>query len=226
MRHQQTIEDLQGRMQDGEEEPVPLVSTTAKDLEEAEEEDEKPVPEKVEPETDFAESEARLTAALVSDGDDGISEDELKAIMGAMRAQAQAGTASEKEKAQKKLIVAIERGKSRNTSLEEHIKKQSELIQKLRADAKEQEDRPPPPPPKDEEPRPPSPTASEAEHDIEAARKVIQNLRRELDLMTSAWFEQSKRLASGGSLRQREPKSFLGRQRRIVEAVPLGGMVR
>ncbi|KPI35761.1 uncharacterized protein AB675_1277 [Cyphellophora attinorum] len=242
-KHQQTIEDLQSRLQNGDEEgQMPIASDTAKALEDdaasEEAEDTPPPSEKAD---DFAESEARLTAALVNGEsertDDGITEDELRAIMSAMRAQHQAGTASEKEKAQKKLIIALEKGRSKNNELKDHIKKQAELIQQLQAHApptaEKEAERPPTPPPKDIEPevRAPSPTESEAEHDLDAAKKVIVNLRRELDLMTSAWYEQNRRIASSGmvTLRNRaspEPRSFLGRQRKMVDAVALGGMAR
>ena len=239
-RHQQTIEELQGRLQDGDEDgPVQVVSDTAKALED-DEADEAAAAEEHTPSEktdDFAAAEARLTAALVNGdsekSDDGISEEELKVIMSAMRAQAQAGTASEREKAQKKLIIAVERGRSKNKELTEHVKKQSDLIQKLQSEPKlaAVAEEPPTPPPKDPEPRAPSPTPSEAEHDLEAAKKMVVNLRRELDLMTSAWYEQNRRIASSGmvTLRNRampEPKSFLGRQRKLVEVVPLGGMAR
>jgi protein HOOK3 len=253
-RHQQMVEDLQGQIQDYDEDgppPAVAVSDTAKALEDAELEDdkaEKPVDDTSETEDRLGEAfsarESRLTAALLNGGaekgEEGISEDELKAIMSAMRAQAQAGSANEKEssmKAQKKLILAVERSRNRNKELTEHIQKQSDLIQSLktRADAAAStvpaEDRPPTPPPKDEEPRAASPTPSEAERDIEAAGRVIKNLRRELDLVTSAWYEQNRRIASSGmaTLRNRaspEPKSFLGRQRKTVEAIALGGAIR
>lgn len=238
-RHQTTIEDLQGRLLEVDEDAIPVqpVSDTARALGEAEEEEEVPAKEEVKEEDgDFAENEARRSAALVHEkDDDGVSEDELRAIMSAMRAQAQAGTASEREKAQKKLIVALERGRSKNKELTEHIKKQAELIQNLQSQppsappAKvEEEEKPPTPPPKDDEPRPASPTPSEAEHDLEAASKVITNLKRELNLMTSAWYEQNKRMISGGmsTPRTRAPKSFLGRQRQAVEMIALGGQAR
>jgi myosin heavy subunit len=248
-RHQQTIEDLQGRLtdlDDGEQLAPVSVSDTAKALEDDEAEDQKEEDRPELPpvkEEEFAESEARLTAALLrgdtDKGEDGISEDELKAIMSAMRAQAQAGTANEREssvKAQKKLLIVVERSRTRNRELGEHIKKQTNLIQRLQAAApaeaeKPAEDRPPTPPPKDDEPRTPSPTPSEAENSLEAAVKRNKNLQRELDLMTSAWYEQNKRIASSGMvlLRTRpppEPASFLGKQRKTVEMIALGGKVK
>ena len=248
-RSQQTIEDLQGRLADFDDgvqlAPV-TVSDTAKVLEDAEIEEEKPAEQPTTPVVtveEFSESEARLTALLVNGGgekgEEGISEDELKAIMSAMRAQAQAGTATEREssvQAQKKLIIAVERSRTRNKELIEHIKKQTDLIQTLRTEAtteaeKPREERPPTPPPKDAEPRAPSPTPSEAETNLEAAVKKNKNLERELDLITSAWYEQNKRIANSGmaTLRTRaspEPVSFLGRQRKTVELIALGGRAR
>ncbi|ETN44241.1 uncharacterized protein HMPREF1541_10792 [Cyphellophora europaea CBS 101466] len=251
-RHQQTIEDLQGRLADfdeGVQLPPVTVSDTAKVLEddeaegEQDEQDEKDAA-KADKEEGFADSESRLTAALINGesdkGEEGISEDELRAIVSAMRAQAQAGTATEREsstKAQKKLVVGLERSRTRNSELLEHIKKQSDLIKNLQTQApaatveKREEERPPTPPPKDEESRAPSPTPSEADTNLEAAGKVIKNLQRELNLITSAWYEQNKRIASSGmaTLRTRaspEPKSFLGRQRRTVDVIALGGTAR
>lgn len=250
--HQQTIEDLQGRLADADDgvqlQPV-TVSDTARILEDAEAEDEKHEKEAqagdlTVQEEGFAASESRLTAALINGdndkGEDGISEDELKAIMSAMRAQAQAGTATERQSsvnAQKKLLVAVERSRSKNKELGDHIRKQSDLIQKLQSEAgapaleKPTEERPPTPPSKDAEPRPPSPTPSEAETSLEAASRMIKNLQRELDLMTSAWYEQNKRIANSGmaTLRTRaspEPKSFLGKQRKMVDMIALGGRAR
>ena len=231
-RQNQEVENLQGQLRDYADGMPPSnhAAEVSKDLEQDE--------------ADFAESEARLTAALLNggnEGEDGISENELKAIMSAMRAQAQAGSANEREssiQAQKKLLIAVERSRTKNKELADHIKKQSELIHDLQSQtpktimpATPKEEMPPPPPPKDTEPRVPSPTPSEAETQLEAAHRLNDNLLRELDLMTSAWYEQNKRIASGGmvALRTRaspEPKSFLGKHRKIVDAVALGGRAK
>lgn len=232
-RQNEEMENLRDRLQDYDDgiPPTERYVEPTKDLEQEE--------------TEFAESEARLTAALIN-GDsegEGISEDELRAIMSAMRAQAQAGSANEREsstRAQKKLLIAVERSRSRNKELIEHVKKQSDLIHELQnqtprtiiaATSKESEETAPSPPPKDLPPRQPSPTPSEAETQLDAAVRMNENLRRELDLMTSAWYVQNMRQASGGmiSLRTRtspEPKSFLGRKRKALEAVALGGTAK
>ena len=231
-RQNQEVENLQGQLRDYADGMPPSnhAAEVSKDLEQDE--------------ADFAESEARLTAALLNgdnEGEDGISEGELKAIMSAVRAQAQAGSANERKssvQAQKKLLIAVERSRTKNKELADHIKKQSELILDLQSQtpgtivpATPKEETPPPLPPKDTEPRVPSPTPSEAETQLEAAHRLNDNLLRELDLMTSAWYEQNKRIASGGmvALRTRtspEPKSFLGKHRKIVDAVALGGRAR
>lgn len=233
-RQNQEVETLQGRLRDYDDGVPPAnhheLPTKYLEQEEAE----------------FAESEARLTAALLNgenEGENGISEDELRAIMAAMRAQAQAGSTNEREsgiQAQKKLLMAVERSRTKNQELAEHVKKQSELIHELQnqtprtmVPASPKEETPLPPPPKDIQPpaRQPSPSPSEEESSLEAAVRLNENLRRELDLMTSAWYVQNTRQASGGMVPLRiraspEPKSFLGKHRKMVDVVALGGSVR
>ena len=230
-RQQQQVEDLQGRLRDYDDGIIPATKgeDSLKTYDQEEEE--------------FAESEARLAAALVNgdnEGEAGISEEELKAIMGAMRAQAQVGTANEREsstRAQKKLLIAVERTRSKNKEFAEHIKKQSELISQLQSQPAAAEVATPPPKEESPEPTPqptepreraPSLTPSEEDTQLEAALKANTNLKRELNLMTSAWYEQQKRIVSGGmmSIRNRsspEPRSFLGRQRKLVDPIVLGG---
>ena len=229
-RQQQQVEDLQGRLRDYDDGIVP--STRGEDSLKSYEQEEE----------EFAESEARLAAALVnsdSEGEAGVSEEELKAIMGAMRAQAQLGTANEREsnmRAQKRLLIAVERTRSKNKEFAEHIKKQSELILQLQSQPEftrvatpcPEEQVPEAQPSIDHRERAPSLSPSEEDSQLEAAMKANTNLKRELNLMTSAWYEQQKRIASGGmmSIRSRtspEPKSFLGRQRKLVDPVVLGG---
>ncbi|RMZ75115.1 hypothetical protein DV737_g5448, partial [Chaetothyriales sp. CBS 132003] len=238
-RSQQTVEDLQGRLRDYEDATTPTAiaqvdHNVQEDLDKSE--------------IEFSAAEAKLSAALVT-GDNidsvesGISDDELRAIMSALRAQAQAGNASEREvdtRAQKKLLVAVERGRSKNKELVDHIRKQSELIQTLQNQVNNS---PPPsaltaekpatpqPMPEDNSDRSLSHEGSDAPPQLEIALRKISNLERELRLMTSAWYAQQKHIASGavgmaGALRVRnggEPRSFLGRQRRFVDAVALGG---
>jgi chromosome segregation ATPase len=227
----QEVEELRGQLRDYGDGMVPSNhrEEVSKDLEQEE--------------AEFAESEARLTAALLNgdEGESGISEDELKAIMSAMRAQAQAGSVNEREsstRAQKKLLVVVERSRTKNKELAEHIRKQSELIHDLQNQtprtvltATPKEETPPPPPPKDPPMRPPSPSPSEAEIQLEATLRLNANLQRELNLVTSAWHEQNRRFASGGmvTLRTRaspEPRSFLGKHRKMIDVVALGGSAR
>lgn len=197
-------------------------------------------------------STSALLLSLGAGENESISEDELKAIMSAMRAQAQAGSASEREsslRAQKKLVVAIERQRTKNTLLLDHIQKQDSAIRelqqtqssKLKAGVEsqsEQEAAPPPPPPKD----PPSnvdSTARDSEDDLSDIERLTdenRNLQRELKLMASAWYEQNQRLASlssaasgrnrgygggggGGGGNGTEFRGFLGRQRRKIDIV-------
>lgn len=263
-RQQKEVEDLQSRLQDYEDGTTPATkeksfSPVNDDLEREE--------------AEFGISEARLAAALLNgdvspatpkDTDltlptettsasglgielvsesEGISEDELKAIMSAMRAQAQAGTSSEREsalRAQKKLIVSIERQRNKNKVLLDHVQKQDQIIidmqkkyQEEQEVQRQKEDAPPTPPPKDDVASTTKPQSELADEESELERLQNHNtiLQRELKLMASAWHEQNLRLASmssaasgrnrgfgGGS----EPRGFLGRQRRKVDAVAFG----
>ncbi len=257
-RQSQAVDELQSRLRDYEDgiEPAP---TEEKQPEAVDKEFEKE-------EAEFAESEARLAAALLNgdttpsvpkdtnltlpsdtnptvlglDDMETISEDELKAIMTAMRAQAQAGTATEREsslRAQKKMIVAIERQRTKTKLLLDHVQKQDQIIKDMQEmirgekDAAEQrtEDNPPPPPPTGT----PAPSVQSQDDESVLERLTNQNtiLHRELKLMASAWYDQNLRLASissAASGRSRatgnagEARGFLGRQRRRVDAVVLG----
>nr|KAK5450360.1 hypothetical protein LTR18_000376 [Exophiala xenobiotica] len=263
-RQQKEVEDLQSRLQDYEDGTTPATkdkpfSPVNDDLEREE--------------AEFHISEARLAAALLNgdvapatpkDSDptlptettsasglgidldnesEGISEDELKAIMSAMRAQAQAGTSSEREsalRAQKKLIVSIERQKNKNKVLLDHVQKQDQMITDMQKKyleeqevQRQKEGAPPTPPPKDDVASTTRPRSESADEESELERLQSHNtiLQRELKLMASAWHEQNLRLASmssAGSGRNRgfgggsEPRGFLGRQRRKVDAVAFG----
>lgn len=231
-RQHDEVERLRGELQDYQDGVVPS------------DRHEQPTKDWEQEEDELAGSEARLAAALVngdSEGESGISEEELKAIMSAMRAQVQTGSTQEREsgiRAQKKLLIAVESSRAKYQELEAYAKKQSELIHELQnqkarttVPALPKQEDPPPPPPKDPQPRLPSPTSSEAETQHEATVRLNENLRRELDLITSAFHEQNKRIASGGmvTLRSRtspEPKSFLGKHRKMVDSVALGGRAR
>jgi len=196
-------------------------------------------------------SPSALLLSLGAGDDESISEVELKAIMSAMRAQAQAGSASEREsslRAQKKLVVAIERQRTKNKLLMDYIQKQDGVIRDLHekshpapppAEAEKeltQDPMPPPPPPKDT-PREPEPTpARDSEEEMSELERLTdenRTLHRELKLMASAWYEQNQRLASlssavsgrgrgyggGNGGNGNEFRGFLGRQRRRVDVV-------
>lgn len=258
-RQNQAVEDLQGRLRDYEDGITPghreakPPSPVNTDLEKEE--------------AELLESEARLSAALLN-GDSSpsiskdtdltlptdtnsfsgfssdvetISEDELKAIMSAMRAQAQAGSASDREsalRAQKKLIVAIEGQRTKNTMLFDHVQKQDQTIKDMQRKISEMSregqggnDNPPPPPPKDATSALSQPQAVDGETELERLANQNATLQRELKLMASAWYEQNLRLASvssaasgrsRGTATAGEPRGFLGRQRRRLDAVALG----
>lgn len=173
------------------------------------------------------------TVALIEDldlGGDAISEDELRAIMSAMRAQMAAGLGSEREsglKTQKKMVVMLEKARTRNVTLIQHIRELAEQIRELQqrpAITEEAETK---------EPK----SESEMEQQLEEQEVKIENLMREIRLISSAWYEQNQRLATLGSgsgggavalMRLKgghgmeEPKSFLGKQRRMLDKVSMG----
>ncbi|KIX99163.1 uncharacterized protein Z520_04739 [Fonsecaea multimorphosa CBS 102226] len=255
-RQNHALEDLQSRLRDYEEGITP-----------APREEKPPDPVNTDfekEEAEFAESEARLAAALLNGGTtipaakdsdltlpretetsipgledkETISEEELKAIMSAMRAQAQAGTATEREsslRAQKKLILAIEQQRTKNKLLLDHVQKQDQTIKDMqkierqKESQKAEQDVVPPPMGKDV----PASSSPLLDEESEIERLTNQNiiLQRELKLMASAWYDQNLRLASASSAasgRNRgtgnagEPRGFLGRQRRRVDAVAFG----
>ncbi|OAP57879.1 hypothetical protein AYL99_08617 [Fonsecaea erecta] len=255
-RQNHALEDLQSRLRDYEEGITPAPR---------EERPPDPVNRDFEKEeAELAESEARLAAALLNGGatsaagkdtdltlpreteatipgledKESISEDELKAIMSAMRAQAQAGTATEREsslRAQKKLILAIEQQRTKNRLLLDHVQKQDQTIKDMQKVEREREfqkaeqDTVPPIVVEDA----PASSSHSLDEESEIDQLTTQNiiLQRELKLMASAWYDQNLRLASASSAasgRNRgtgnagEPRGFLGRQRRRVDAVAFG----
>ncbi|EXJ93309.1 hypothetical protein A1O1_01701 [Capronia coronata CBS 617.96] len=171
-----------------------------------------------------------------------ISETELKAIMSAMRSQAQVGTATQREsslRAQRKLVVAIERQRTKNRTLLESLQKQDLMITEMRERLREgnrhtQDDAqsiPPPPPPEDAPPSSIESHLNGGDSEIDVLRDENTLLQRELNLMASAWYDQNLRLASASSStagRNRglgpgaEPQGFLGRQRRKIDAAAFG----
>lgn len=258
-RSRQEVEDLQGRLRehDDGEDPAPRsrrsdaeLDIEAKDLESEE--------------ADYERAEARLQEALLKSESDvktangnahalpdniersqledlgidleenGISEDELRAIMSAMRAQMAAGTTSEREsslKMQKKMVIMLEKARSKHQTLVDHIKQQAGQIEELKQRPEVvQEDTEATKEPKSE---------NELEQQLEEQDVLIENLKREIRLISSAWYEQNQRLATLGSgsgsgavalMRLKggagleEPKSFLGKQRKMLDKVALGGM--
>ncbi|KAK5070809.1 hypothetical protein LTS08_000456 [Lithohypha guttulata] len=259
-RSKQEVEDLQGRLRDYDDGVEPA-SANSPNSEEIEVEGKDLETE----EADYERAEARLQAALVASEVDegtgvngettstipvhattsnlegididlvenGISEDELRAIMSAMRAQMVAGTSSEREtslKMQKKMVIMLEKARSKNQTLVEHIKHQHAQLEELkqRPEKSNQE--------QELQVKEPS-TESEMEQQLEEQDVLIENLKREIRLISSAWFEQNQRLATLGSgtgggavalMRLKggngleEPKSFLGRQRKMLDKAAFG----
>jgi protein HOOK3 len=223
-RQSSAVEELQGRLQDYEEGRQPDATTsrtngdTIPDIDSSDEEDGK---ENEAPNDDKDPPE------------DTISESELSAIMTAMRAQANATS-------DRKLSRVLEKGMSRYQKVVTHAQKQSAMIKDLQSKAveagkraseaeeraKEKELPPLPPPP---------PQLSRDERDaletqLEESEKMVENLKRELKLMTSAWYEQNSRVMQGQMPRSmgggRAPSSFLGKARRDVQDVMLGSLAR
>lgn len=257
-RSRQEVEDLQGRLREFDESAEigpPVVVGQANMGEERDLESE---------EADFLAAEARLAEALQRsessaeagsnidnkaasgldltglDAENGISEDELRAIMSAMRAQTAAGTSAEREtgvKMQKRMVIMLEKVRTRNIALVEQIRKQSDIISELEKRPEASPERPETSKSKRE-----NMEESELEQQLDEQDALIENLRREIRLICSAWYEQNQRLATLGAggggggavalmrLRNRngieEPKSFLGRQRLLTERVMLGGAVK
>lgn len=229
-RQNSTVEELQGRLQDYEEGNVPDTPRTngdaIPDIESSEDENEK------ENEDPADEKEKDPT-------EDTISDTELSAIMTAMRAQASATN-------DRKLSRVLEKGVSWYQRVVDHARKQSVLIKDLQGkiasaqnrakdtglkDKEKEKDLPPLPP------QPATlPTKSELSRDqrnalesqLEDSEKVVENLRREIKLMSSAWYEQNSRVMQGmmptgrSNAGGRAASSFLGRARREVGGVVLG----
>jgi protein HOOK3 len=223
-RQSSAVEELQGRLQDYEEGRQPDTPTprtnggTIPDIQSSDEEDGK---ENEDP-NDDKDSPEEI-----------ISETELSAIMTAMRAQANATS-------DRKLSRVLEKGMSRYQKVMTLAQKQSAVIKDLQSKAaeaekgaseaeekaKEKELPPLPPPP---------PQLSRDERDaletqLEESEKLVENLKRELKLMTSAWYEQNSRVMQGQMPRSmgggRAPSSFLGKARRDVQDVMLGSPAR
>lgn len=258
-RSRQEVEDLQGRLReydDGDEvAPRGRRSDVELDVETQDLESE---------EAAYERAEARLQEALLknvaaiepADGDstaatsavteqpsleglgidldeNGISEDELRAIMSAMRAQMAAGTTLERESSlemQKKMVIMLEKARTRNQALVDHVRQQASQIEEMKQRPEAVPDEATPA----KEPK----SESEMEQQLEEQDVLIENLKREIRLISSAWYEQNQRLATLGSgsggggavalmrlkggVGLEEPKSFLGKQRKMLDRVAVG----
>ena len=227
-RQEATIEELRSRLQDYEDGQTPTSPLTSKinsialpafDIE-------------------FDENETRRSEQLLNidaDGQNAISEGELFSIMSAMKAQAQDAALTERvmsEEEAKRLALKIETNRQVTKQLIEHTRKQSALISILRSKStstptfdSNMAPLPPPPPAEAHGYHVPDPEGqTEA---LEDAKRLIQNLQRELRLMASAWYDQNIRLANSSMSATRtrakpEPVSFLGRHRRVVDDLLTG----
>jgi protein HOOK3 len=226
-RQNSTVEELQGRLQDYEEGNVPSTPRTNGDT----------IPD-IESSEDEKENEDPAEDNEKDPTEDTISETELSAIMTAMRAQANVTS-------DRKLSRVLEKGMSRYQKVVNHAQKQSALIKELqnriaeaesrlsnaeneaKDAAKEKEKELPPLPPQSAPKELSRDERDVLEIQLEDSEKVVENLKRELKLMTSAWYEQNSRMMqgqmqSGRRDTGRAPASFLGRARRDVGEVMLG----
>lgn len=243
------VEELEARLREYEGGDAPVRKPDIEDEEDSEGRDLESE------EADFEAAQARLSEALLRSeaaqttetkpngdvdplasldeldlGGDAISEEELRAIMSAMRAQMAAGLGSEREsglKTQKKMVVMLEKARTRNELLIKHIRDLVEQVRELQLRPAVKEEA---------EPKEPK-SESEMEQQLEEQEIKIENLMREIRLISSAWYEQNQRLATLGSgsgggavalMRLKgghgveEPKSFLGKQRRMLDKVSMG----
>ena len=224
-RQNSTVEELQGRLQDYEEGNVPSTPRTNGDV----------IPD-IESSEDEKENDDPTTEKNEKDpNDDMISETELSAIITAMRAQANVTS-------DRKLSRVLEKGMTRYQKVVNHAQKQSLLIKDLQSRVNDAETRattaetkakelpplPPPPPPAAAKQDLPSDERDALEAQLEESEKAIANLKRELKLMSSAWYEQNSRMMQGhvpigrSNNGGRAPVSFLGRARRDVGEIMLG----
>ena len=236
-RQTSTIEELQGRLQDYEEGVVPSTpkpngdAVVIPDIESSDEEEEE------NDDSENAEEQKDPT-------EDTISETELSAIMTAMRAQANATS-------DRKLSRVLEKGMARYQKVVSHAQKQSMLIKELQGKVTDAETRvkeaevkakekekgkdlaplPPvtPPPPPLQKAEIGRDERDVLENQLEESEKMVGTLRRELKLVTSAWYEQNSRVMQGQMPTGRSsmgggraPSSFLGKARRDVGNVMLG----
>ena len=231
-RQNSTVEELQGRLQDYEEGNVPSTPRTNGDA----------IPD-IESSEDEKENEDPSIEKDDKDPiDDMISETELSAIITAMRAQANVTS-------DRKLSRVLEKGMTRYQKVVNHAQKQNLLIKDLQSKLTDAETRaiaaemkakdlPPLPPTTPPAAAPAKTDLSPSERDLletqlEESEKAIENLKRELKLMSSAWYEQNSRMMQGSMSTAgrsnhggRAPVSFLGRARRDVGEVMLGSPIK
>ena len=232
-RQQKTMEEVQSRLRDYEHGFTPTPGT----------------PKPVETEAfrgsyqDFGINEAELTIALLhedTDADDRISEQELQAIISALRAQSQADAVSQKDignQVERKLFSALQRTQERQKNLRRHVEMQGNLILELRK-AREDDGSfttdPMPLPVSLQHPKASKPHVAGTEQtglaeQLEEAEELNKSLSREIKLITSAWYNQHMRMLNSGLSFPRAgrrdldgPQSFLGKQRKIVDRVLFG----
>ena len=232
-RQQKAMEEVQSRLRDYEDGITPTPGT----------------PKAIDSQTfkssdqDFDINEAELTFALVHedmDVDDRISEQELQAIISALRAQSEDDAILRQDtgdQMKRKLFSALQRTQERQRSLRRHVEMQGNLISKLR---QMQPDNCPPaidpinfpvPIQYTETSKTPMVNTEQIElaKQLEETTEVNKNLNREIKLMTSAWYNQHTRMLNAGLLLPRAgrradngPQSFLGKQRKIVDRVLFG----
>ena len=233
-RQSSAVEELQGRLQEGDERDVPGTPHKANGragpvIESSEDEDEDEEEEDEKEEEGEGEEDPNVPQDRTEDN---ISETELNAIMAAMREQAIATS-------DRKLSRLLEKGMRRYEHVVTRAQSQSALIRDLQtkvndADAKERDaqtqlnvvSRTSAPPPKAAL----EPDERDAlENQLAESEEMVENLRRELRLVTSAWYEMNSRVMQGQMSRGsyagtgRAASSFLGKARKGVGDVMLGG---
>jgi len=118
------------------------------------------------------------------------------------------------------------------TLSQQHTQKQTALIAHLREQLSSASGSQPPETTEAPPPPPPAPTIPDTAPPIQQDRldelsRENQYLRRELELVASAWYDQQRRYMNSNASVSRgrptpEPRSFLGKQRRVVEDVMIG----
>ncbi|KAL9106928.1 MAG: hypothetical protein Q9227_008114 [Pyrenula ochraceoflavens] len=160
--------------------------------------------------------------------EDTIADEELQSLLGAVRQQNHADNLETKEqqfKLQKALAGKIENGRNASKKLQQHAIAQATLITQLQAQLAKVPRAPPP----SSQPEAPASLDSRTASDLAASREENVNLVRELNLMSTAWYDLQSRLQSPNVSVSRgrigassEPRSWIGKQRKAVSGVLLG----